>query len=61
MAGGYAPIIQGIEENSRPNIRLLAQGNLPQPIRISSDFSLMGSVENSWVEASGVVREIARL
>ena len=61
FSGGYAPIIQGLEPNTRPKIRVLGMTNLPAPIRISADLSLMGTAENAWVEATGVVRDIRRV
>jgi signal transduction histidine kinase/CheY-like chemotaxis protein len=63
-AGGFAPILVGLEAGHAPTFRLLddpaSELRWPSPVRISRDLTAFATVENAWAETEGVIRSIER-
>ena len=60
-AGGFAPIVTGVESNRPVTIRRIGPGQLPRALRVSPDLTSFAMFDNHWVEAAGVVRSVVHL
>jgi signal transduction histidine kinase/DNA-binding response OmpR family regulator len=60
-AGGFAPIVTGVESNRPVTVRRIGPGRLPRALRVSPDLTSFAMFDNHWVEAAGVVRSVVHL
>ncbi len=60
-AGGFAPIVTGVESNRPVTVRRLGPGRMPRALRVSPDLTSFAMFDNNWVEAAGVVRSVVHL